>query len=170
MAAISLVVGLLAAGASAFTVAPTTHTRRQIIRLAAGTGAASFVLPFAPAFADTQAELDKPQVGFDTDEAKRADFLKKQKAYKKAWRKELSNLEFSSNDKEAVDAMEALYKLIKENGYEVPEGIRKQDLDQVYKRIKDSLGKDSRMEFIKLDKLVRDITTVKRMGTDELGY
>jgi len=48
--------------------------------------------------------------------------------------------------------------------------VRKQDLDQVYKRVKDSLGKDSRMEFIKLDKLVRDITTVKRMGTDELGY
>jgi len=85
----------------------------------------------------------------------------KQKAFKKAWRKELSNMEFAANDKEFVDAVEALYKLVRANGLEVPEGIRKMDLDQVYKTVAPRLGKEARMEFLQLDQVIRDITTVK---------
>jgi N-acetyl-anhydromuramyl-L-alanine amidase AmpD len=99
--------------------------------------------------------------GFDAAAEKRKAFIEKQKKYKKAWRKELSNLEFASGDADAKVAVEALYELIKANGYEVPEGIRKQDLDQVYKAVQPRLGKEARMEFLKLDQVVRDITSVK---------
>jgi len=111
--------------------------------------------------------LDKPMEGFGADEQKRAAFLAKQKAFKKAWRKELSNLEFASNDQEAVEAVTNLFKLIQKNGLEIPEGVRKMDLDQVYKTVKPRLSKDARMEFLKLDQLVRDITTVKNLSVGE---
>ena len=62
--------------------------------------------------------------------------------FKKAWRKRLSDLEFATNDAEATEAIEALIKLIYENGVEIPEGVRKMDLDQVYKTVKGKLGKD----------------------------
>ena len=48
--------------------------------------------------------------GFDGAAEKREAFLKKQKSFKKAWRKELSNLEFAQNDEEASAAVGALYK------------------------------------------------------------
>ena len=54
-----------------------------------------------------------------------------------------------------------------------PEGVRKQDLDQIYNVAKNkiSLSKNTRTNFLKLDKLVYDITSVKSLkGLDELGY
>ena len=36
--------------------------------------------------------------------------MKKQKAYKKVWRREIGNFEFASNEKESVEAIEALAK------------------------------------------------------------
>ena len=118
------------------------------------------------ASANTQAELDKPMEKFEVDAAKRQAFQARQKIFKKAWRKELSNLEFSSNDAEATEAINSLIKLIAQNGNEIPEGIRKMDLDQVYKTVQGNLQKDTRMQFKKLDGIVQQIVTVKSMGVD----
>jgi hypothetical protein len=107
---------------------------------------------------------------FDDAADKRKKFQEKQKIFKKNWRKQLSNLEFAQNDAEAKDAIQALTKLIYANGVEIPEGVRKMDLDQVYKSQKEKLAKDTRMEFGKLDALVMRIVTVKPMGEDLLGY
>ena len=107
---------------------------------------------------------------FDDAAEKRKKFQEKQKIFKKNWRKQLSNLEFAQNDAEAKDAIQALTKLIYANGVEIPEGVRKMDLDQVYKSQKEKLAKDTRMEFGKLDALVMRIVTVKPMGEDLLGY
>ena len=81
---------------------------------------------------------------FDAAAEKRKKFQEKQKAFKKAWRKQLSNLEFAETDAEATEAIEALIKLIYENGNEIPEGVRKMDLDQVYKNVKGKLAKETR--------------------------
>jgi len=138
--------------------------RRSALR-----GAAAAVLLAGPlaALADTQPELDAPVEGFNVDESRRAQFAEKNKKYKKAWRRTLSELEFAENDGEALEAVQALGKLIKENGFQIPEGVRKQDLDQVYLMVKPKLGKDARMEFLKLDDLVKQIVTVKKMDTDD---
>ena len=37
---------------------------------------------------------------------------------------------------------------------------------QVYKRVQPKLGKGARMEFLKLDKLVLDITSVKGLNNN----
>ena len=55
-------------------------------------------------------------------------------------------MEFASNDAEAEEAIDALIKLIRENGTEIPEGVRKMDLDQVYRAQKDKLTKPARMK------------------------
>ena len=60
--------------------------------------------------------------------------------------------------------------MIKDNGFQIPEGVRKMDLDQVYKTVQPRLDKNARMEFQKLNKVVTDIVTVKREGQSELGY
>ena len=139
-------------------------------RAAAGLlGAAAFAGPLA-ATANTQPMLDKPMEAFDADELRRRQFKEKQKIFKKAWRKQLANLEFSTNDAEATEAIKALGKLIADNGYEVPEGIRKMDLDQVYKTVQGNLQKETRMEFKSLDALVLKVTSTKQMGSDfDLG-
>ena len=223
-------------------------------------GSAALALPLSPALANTAAELAEPMAQFNDGEAKRAAFMVKMKAYKKSWRKELANLEYSTSDAEAKEAVVALIKasgprhcapfawrvrstrlpgsspgaqLIRVNGNEIPEGVRKQDLDQarrdrppqrrlvarsplgggaaavpraagwaagaavqpraapaaaccctlgcdgravehahaadsspltqVYKRVKDNLGKDTRMAYLQLDTIVRDIVTVKSL-------
>ena len=79
-------------------------------------GAAAFLTlgPLAPAMANTAPMLDKPMEGFGTDESKRSAFKEKQKKYKKAWRKSLSDLEFATTDAEAITAVDNLYALIKE--------------------------------------------------------
>jgi hypothetical protein len=105
--------------------------------------------------------------GFTAGAEKRAAFLEKQKKYKKAWRKELSNLEFASNDAEFTESVAALTKLIRENGFQIPEGVRKQDLDQVYVTVKPRLQKDARLEYAKLEKIVREIVTVKKMDSTD---
>ena len=139
-------------------------------RAAAGLlGAAAFAGPLA-ATANTQPMLDKPMEAFDADELRRRQFKEKQKIFKKAWRKQLANLEFSTSDAEATEAIKALGKLIADNGYEVPEGIRKMDLDQVYKTVQGNLQKETRMEFKSLDALVLKVTSTKQMGSDfDLG-
>merc|ERR1719201_1418211 len=110
--------------------------------------------------------LDEPMEKFTADEERRAVFLKKQKVFKKAWRKELANLEFASNDAEALEAIQGLVNLIGKNGNEIPEGVRKQDMDQVYKTVQGKLAKDTRMQFKALDAVVQKIVTVKSMGVD----
>jgi hypothetical protein len=90
--------------------------------------------------------------GFGTDESKRSAFKEKQKKYKKAWRKSLSDLEFATTDAEAITAVDNLYALIKENNFEVPEGVRKMDLDQVYKTVQPKIGKNARMNFQKVSR------------------
>ena len=125
-------------------------------------------IPFLPAFADTQAELDKPQEGFGVDEDKRKLFQEKQKKYKKAWRGAASDFEFSSNDDEAMTAIRDLIRLIRENNNEIPQGIRKQDLDQIYAVKKGTMGKQARMAFNQLDATIRDIISPKSLkGMDD---
>lgn len=182
-------------------------TRRSLVA-----GAALAAFSPLKAMANTEPMLDKPMAGFDVDAEKREAFKKKQKEYKKAWRKELANLEFASDDKEAIASINGLYRLINQNGLEIPEGVRKMDLDQVwanalaakpvisqrlmtavnavqnrpglcllpvslvsptassiqvYKTVQPKLGKEARMDFQKLDLLVRDITSVKNLSAGE---
>mmetsp|Transcript_49265 Transcript_49265/g.128538 ORF Transcript_49265/g.128538 Transcript_49265/m.128538 type:complete len:175 (+) Transcript_49265:1-525(+) len=152
----------LPASSSATTSVPTS--RRGLL---AGAAAFAVLAPLAPAMANTEPILDKPMEKFEADAAKRAAFMEKQKMFKKAWRKALSDLEFASTDAEATEAMDTLYGLIKKNGFEIPEGVRKMDLDQVYKTVQPRLNKSSRMEFQKLDQIVRDITSVKTLSVGE---
>ena len=93
----------------------------------------ALLLPLS-ASANTQPMLDKPTEQFDAAAEKRKAFMEKQKVFKKEWRKQLANLEFSSNDEEALDAITKLTKLVYMNGKEIPEGVRKQDMDQVRHR------------------------------------
>ncbi|KAL3912756.1 MAG: hypothetical protein SGPRY_008225 [Prymnesium sp.] len=98
--------------------------------------------------------------GFTADESKRALFMEKQKKFKKAWRKELSNLEYATNDAEFEDAVRAIVKV---------RGFTSEAHRGVYKRVQPKLGKNARMSFMQLDKLVRDITSPKSLkGFDEL--
>ena len=136
-------------------------------RAALSSAAAAFAVgvPLS-VLADTQAMYDEAQPGFDAAAEKRKAFQQKQKIFKKSWRKELSNLEFASNDAEAAEAIEALKKLIYSNGFEIPEGVRKMDLDQVYRTQKAKLNKETRLKFGELDSMVLKIVTVKPMGSD----
>lgn len=156
---------LFASSASGFRI-PSSGERISRRAAVATTALSAVALPLA-AFADTLPELSGSQAGFDAAAEKRAKFLAKQKVFKKAWRKELSNLEFAADDAEAEAAVEALIKLIYQNGKEIPEGVRKMDLDQVYKIQKAKLGKDARMKFAKLDQIVKEIVTVKPMGLED---
>ena len=137
--------------------------RRAVASLLGSAMGAALMRP-PSAYANTQPMLDEPMEKFTADEARRAEFLKKQKVFKKNWRKELANLEFASNDQEALDAINALARLIQVNGNEIPEGVRKMDLDQVYKTVQGKLAKDTRMQFKALDAMVLKIVTVKSMG------
>ena len=145
---------------------PETLGRRAVASLLGGAMGAALMRP-PSAYADTQAMLDEPMEKFTADEERRAVFLKKQKVFKKNWRKELANLEFASNDEEAATAINALGRLIQANGNEIPEGVRKQDMDQVYKQVQGRLAKDTRMQFKALDAVVQKIVTVKSMGVGE---
>ena len=108
-------------------------SRPALLGRRAATGALLGGLLGAPlgASANTQPMLDKPMEQFETGEARRAEFLKKQKVFKKQWRSALAELEFCSNDAEALDAIQRLVTLIGQNNGQIPEGIRKMDLDQV---------------------------------------
>lgn len=110
--------------------------------LGAASAAAVGAAPLA-ATANTQPMLDKPVDSFAPAEEKRQAFLAKQKVFKKAWRKQLANLEFSSNDQEALEAIVELSNLINKNGFEIPEGVRKMDLDQVRARTRSSCAQGS---------------------------
>ncbi|EOD28866.1 hypothetical protein EMIHUDRAFT_442900, partial [Emiliania huxleyi CCMP1516] len=84
---------------------------------AAASAAATAALRPAAALASTAAELTGVQAGFDEAAEKRARYQAMQKDYKKAaWRKQLSNLEFSDSDGEALEAIKAIIKLIREHG------------------------------------------------------
>lgn len=113
------------------TVAGSQPSMPSLGRRAALLGAASAALLPLAAHANTQAQFDAPQSGFEEGAEKRKRFLEKQKVFKKKWRKNLAELEFASNDDEAMTAINALIGLIQENGMEIPEGVRKQDMDQV---------------------------------------
>ena len=58
-------------------------------------------------------------------------------------------------------------QLVQTNNGDIPEGARKMDLDQIYKRIKPDLGKKARMEFLQLDEMVRNAVRVKNMAEDD---
>ena len=58
-------------------------------------------------------------------------------------------------------------QMIKRNNGDIPEGVRRQDLDQIYKRIKVNMGKTARMTFLKLDETVRNAERVKNMAEDD---
>lgn len=148
---------------------PVPLGRRAVV---SGIGLAALLAGPLSARANTQPMLDKPMEKFESDEDKRQAFQKKQKTFKKAWRKELSALEFASNDAEAEEAIRNLIKLIRVNGNEIPEGVRKMDLDQVYRIVKPKLSKEARMEYAQLETIVRQIVTVKSMSDerDLLGY
>ena len=106
-------------------------SRRDVATgIVGGAAALSAFMPFA-AFANTQPMYEGVQEGFDAAAEKRKAFMARQKEFKKEWRKQLANLEFSSDDAEALDAITKLRKLIILNGNEIPEGVRKQDMDQV---------------------------------------
>ena len=100
-----------ARAAGPLTTDRTAHvtTRRALLGIAAASAAATATA----ARADTQSLLDEPMSGFTSDELKRAAFEKKQKAYKKAWRRYLSDLEFATGDEEAVGAIKSLAALIR---------------------------------------------------------
>jgi len=159
----NLVVGclLLVASAQGLKI-PASFGRRDLARLA---GAGAIAVPLA-AIANTAPELSEPMKGFDATEDKRAAFLVAQKKFKKAWRKQVANFEFATTDSEAIAATDAMYKLIMDNNGQVPEGVKKADLDSVYKRVQPKLGKNARMEFLKLDKLVLDIQSVKGLNNN----
>lgn len=131
-----------------------------------GSGMLAAALVPLSASADTQAEMEGTMPKFDEGEEKRKRFQEKQKEFKKEWRKQLGNLEFCSNDVEALDAIDKLSKLIILNGNQIPEGIRKQDLDQVYKIVQNKLQKDTRLKFMVLDATVQKIVTVKSMANN----
>ena len=57
--------------------------------------------------------------------------------------------------------------MIKRNNGDIPEGVRRQDLDQIYKRIKGNMGKTARMTFLQLDETVRNAERVKNMAEDD---
>ena len=57
--------------------------------------------------------------------------------------------------------------MIQKNNGDIPEGVRRQDLDQIYKRIKEGMGKTARMSFLQLDELVRNAERVKNMAEDD---
>lgn len=119
-----------------------------------------------PASANTEAMLAEPMAGFSAGEQKRAEFEKKQKVYKKAWRKEVANFEYATSDDESMAAIKSLTRLVAING-NLPEGIRKMDLDQVYKRVKPNLGKETRLAFGELDRLVLKVSSVKDLKSLE---
>lgn len=141
-----------------------TTSRRNALHLLGG-AASLEALAATPAWANTQPMMEGTMAGFDAAAEKRVEYQAKQKAYKKAWRRELSNLEFSTSDEEAKAACIELMKLIRANGNTIPEGIRKMDLDQVYKGVKPRLEKPARMVFADLDKLVLTAVSAKRLSS-----
>ena len=142
-------------------------SRRALLGMGSGAALAALVGPLA-ASADTTPELGGATTeAFDLAAEKRKKFMEGQKKFKKAWRAKLSDLEFAQTDAEATEAVDGLYTLIMANNQEIPEGIRKMDLDQVYKIVKPRLNKDARMNFQKLDALVLKIVTTKKMGEED---
>jgi len=141
--------------------------RRSAAQLLGVAAASLAVLSSQPVEANTEAMLAEPTAGFVSGEAARAEFEKKQKAYKKKWRKELANLEYATSESESLEAIITLTRLVASEG-NLPEGIRKMDLDQVYKRVQPNLSKDTRLAFGQLDRLVGKVTSVKDLkGLDE---
>ena len=53
-------------------------------------------------------------------------------------------------------------QMVLENGGTIPEGVRKMDLDQIYKKVKPNLGKEARMEYLELEAIVRKAVTVQK--------
>ena len=53
-------------------------------------------------------------------------------------------------------------QMVLENGGAIPEGVRKMDLDQIYKKVKPNLGKEARMEYLELEAIVRKAVTVQK--------
>ena len=45
-----------------------------------------------------------------------------------------------------MSAIKAISKMVRDHNGEIPQGVRKQDLDQVYKRVKDTLAKPVRCD------------------------
>ena len=156
-------------------------SRRQLATAAA---AAVGTLPFAPlrVLADDDGGFDgykdRPDypeataaqgAALDDAAAKRAEFKKREAAYRKAWRREISNLEFASNDEEFIDAVRNLLTMIEQFGGDtLPNGKgSKVELEQVYVIQKDKLGKNARMAFLQLDSKATQLASPKREGIED---
>ena len=142
-------------------------TRRGLLKQTVAAAAPLLTLGAAPVWADTQPELAEQSSKSIDNEQKRAAFKAAQKVYKKAWRKELANLEYASTDEERIEAVRAMLIMIQKNSGDIPEGVRRQDLDQIYKRIKAGMDKQARMAFLQLDDVVRNAERVKNMAEDD---
>ena len=105
----------------------------------------------------------------DDAAAKRAEFKKREAAYRKAWRREISNLEFAANDEEFIDAVRNLLTMIEQFGGDtLPNGKgSKVELEQVYVIQKDKLGKNARMAFLQLDSKATQLASPKREGIED---
>ena len=155
-------------------------SRRQLVSAAAA--AAGTLAPLAPLRVHAAEDegfdyKDRPaypvateaQVSaLDDAAAKRAAFEKKARAYKKAWRQQVSNLEFASNDDEFIEAVRNLLVMIEEFGGDtLPDGKgSKVELEQVYVLQKEKLGKNARMAFLQLDSKATTLASPKREGTE----
>ena len=157
-------------------------SRRQLATAAA---AAVGTLPFAPlrvlaadddgGFDGYKDRPDYPEAtaaqvsALDDAAAKRAEFKKREAAYRKAWRREISNLEFAANDEEFIDAVRNLLTMIEQFGGDtLPNGKgSKVELEQVYVIQKDKLGKNARMAFLQLDSKATQLASPKREGIED---
>ena len=221
-------------------------TRRGLLKQTVAAAAPLLTLGATPVWANTQAELSEQSAKSIDNEQKRAAFAAAQKVYKKAWRKELANLEYLTTDEERIEAIRSMLivrpsltlalalalglalalaltlalallltltltltphcaaqprarhatyarirrrplstsapagphssahartrpptQMIQKNNGDIPEGVRRQDLDQIYKRIKEGMGKTARMAFLQLDEVVRNAERVKNMAEDD---
>ena len=83
-------------------------TRRGLLKQTVAAAAPLLTLGAAPVWANTQAELSEQSAKSIDNEQKRAAFNAAQKVYKKAWRKELANLEYLTTDEERIEAIRSM--------------------------------------------------------------
>ena len=83
-------------------------TRRGLLKQTVAAAAPLLTLGATPVWANTQAELSEQSAKSIDNEQKRAAFNAAQKVYKKAWRKELANLEYLTTDEERIEAIRSM--------------------------------------------------------------
>ena len=89
-------------------------TRRGLLKQTVAAAAPLLTLGATPVWANTQAELSEQSAKSIDNEQKRAAFNAAQKVYKKAWRKELANLEYLTTDEERNE--DSVWQVTMNNG------------------------------------------------------